>query len=79
MNVTVYSKSGCPQCVFTKKFLESQNIYFTEKRVDLNEIFLKEVTAMGYRSLPVVTSDQEDYFFGYNINKLQDLVLKCQQ
>ena len=79
MNVTVYSKSGCPQCVFTKKFLESQNISFTEKRVDLNDMFLKEVTTLGYRSLPVVISDQEDSFFGYNINKLQDLVLKCQQ
>lgn len=79
MNVTIYSKSGCPQCVFTKKFLESQNISFTEKRVDLNETFLKEVTTMGYRSLPVVTSDQKDSFFGYNMNKLQDLVLKCQQ
>ena len=28
MEITVYSKSGCPECIFTKKFLESANISF---------------------------------------------------
>jgi Glutaredoxin and related proteins len=54
MSITVYSKSGCPECTFTKKYLESENISYEEKRVDLNETYLKEVILLGYRTLPVV-------------------------
>lgn len=74
MDIIVYSKSGCGQCVFTKKFLEKKQIPFIEKRVDQNELFLEEVKEMGYSSLPVVASDKMGSFTGYNVSKLQELV-----
>jgi len=76
VDITVYSKSGCAQCVFTKKFLESQKIAFNEKKIDENERYLEEVTKLGFHSLPVVTVNQEESFSGYDPNRLQNLVTK---
>ena len=42
MTITVYAKSGCPQCVFAKKYLEAKEIPFEEKRVDLEDMYLDE-------------------------------------
>lgn len=78
MIITVYSKSGCPECVFTKKFLESKQIPFDEKRVDTNAAYLEEVKDLGYHSLPVVQIDGEESFTGYRPEKLEDLVLSWQ-
>lgn len=74
MSITIYSKSGCPQCVFTKKYLETQNVEFTEKRVDRETTFLDEVKLLGYRSLPVVTDGVGNSFSGYNPEMLEALV-----
>jgi len=79
MSVTVYSKSGCPQCVFTKKFLDSEKITFEEKRVDLNEEYLKEVIDLGYQSLPVVKTSDGETFNGYHEEKLAKLVTEWQR
>jgi len=79
MSITVYSKSGCPECVFTKKFLESANISYEEKRVDKNKTYLDEVLHLGYRSLPVVKIDEEEIFNGYNPDRLEELVSEWQK
>jgi len=79
MDLTVYSKNGCAECVFTKKFLDSKNIEFTEKNIDKNEMYLEEVKNLGYNSLPVVEVNNEETFSGYNPNKLQNLVTKWQK
>lgn len=74
MEITVYSKSGCPECIFTKKFLESANISFIEKRVDLNKNYLAEVLTLGQLALPVVKIDKKEIFSGYQPIKLKQLV-----
>lgn len=74
MQITVYSKSGCPQCMFTKKFLEAEQIAFTEKRVDIDPVSLEEVREMGYSSLPVVTDGKGNSFTGYQPDMLESLV-----
>lgn len=79
MTITVYSKSGCPECMFTKKFLEAENIPYEEKRVDTNETYLEEVKLLGYRSLPVIQIDEEETFTGYRPERLQNLVLEWQK
>lgn len=79
MEIVVYSKSGCGQCVFTKKFLNAQNIPFNEKRVDQNKQYLEEVEELGYQSLPVVGIDKEEFFSGYDLKKLQSLVSRWQK
>lgn len=75
MNITIYSKSGCAECMFTKKFLESKDIPFDERRVDINDDYLDEVRLLGYRSLPVVKIDDDETFTGYQPERLEDLVL----
>ncbi len=79
MTITVYSKSGCPECVFTKKYLETENVSYIEKRVDKNEDYLEEVTLLGYRSLPVIKIDDDETFTGYRPEKLENLVLAWQR
>lgn len=76
MKITVYSKSGCAECIFTKKLLESRKISFQEKRVDLNAEYLEEVLSLGYKSLPVVTIGDEETFTGYQPERLEQLVVK---
>ena len=79
MSITVYSKSGCPECTFTKKYLESENISYEEKRVDLNETYLEEVVLLGYRTLPVVKINEDETFTGYRPERLENLVLEWQR
>ena len=79
MSITVYSKSGCPECTFTKKYLESENISYEEKRVDLNETYLEEVILLGYRTLPVVKINENETFTGYRPERLENLVLEWQK
>ena len=79
MTITVYSKSGCPECTFTKKYLESENISYEEKRVDLNETYSEEVILLGYRTLPVVKINENETFTGYRPERLENLVLEWQR
>lgn len=39
MNITMYTKSGCPNCVTAKLLLQSLNIPFTEIDVELGDRF----------------------------------------
>lgn len=73
MKITIYSKSGCPECVFTKKYLQSKNISFEEKRIDQDQSYLDEVISLGYTSLPVIKIGQES-FSGYQPERLEALV-----
>jgi len=74
MTITIYSKSGCAECMFTKKHLEAEKIPYEEKRVDKNDDYLDEVRLLGYRSLPVIKIDDKETFTGYQPEKLEDLV-----
>jgi len=79
MSITIYSKSGCAECMFTKKFLETENIPFEEKRVDKSDEYLDEVRLLGYRSLPVIKIDEDESFTGYRPERLENLVLEWQK
>lgn len=74
MTITVYAKSGCPQCVFAKKYLEAKEIPFEEKRVDLEDMYLDEVKDLGYLSLPVIADSTGNHFNGYIPEKMEALV-----
>ena len=71
--VTVYSKTACGKCVFTKKWLESKGIPYEEKRTDLDDDARNEVIEMGYQELPVVVAGNE-HWSGYQPDKLAELV-----
>src|SRR5699024_2027322 len=74
MSITVYSKSGCPECTFTKKYLESENIAHEEKRVDLHDNYMEEVILLGYRTLPVVKINEEERV-ELNANYMEAVIL----
>ena len=72
--ITLYTKPGCGQCMFTKKFLERNNLDFVEKDVQASDQALQEVKALGYSSLPVVLVEGQEHFNGYQAARLQALV-----
>ncbi len=57
MNVVVYSKANCPQCVIVKSDLKAKGIDFTEVRVDQDPAAREFLIAKGHRSAPVVYVD----------------------
>ena len=71
--VIVYSKTACGKCVFTKKWLESHNIPFEEKRTDLDDTARKEVEELGYQTLPVVVAG-DTHWSDFRPDKLAQLV-----
>lgn len=72
--IIVYSKPGCGQCMFTKKFLERNGIDYVEKDVQADEVARQEVLDLGYQSLPVVVVNGTESFNGYQADKLQAIV-----
>lgn len=72
--IIVYSKPGCGQCMFTKKFLERNGIDYLEKDVQADEVARQEVLDLGYQSLPVVVVNGTESFNGYQADKLQAIV-----
>ena len=55
MNVTIYTKSGCPWAAGAKAFLEAKNVAFEERIVDKNPEHKKEVEeATGQSASPTL-------------------------
>ncbi|MGD8171316.1 glutaredoxin-like protein NrdH [Vibrio sp. TRT 21S02] len=54
MDVIIYSKPACVQCVATQKAMAAKNIRY--KSIDLTQDShaLEKVQALGYREVPVV-------------------------
>lgn len=73
--VTIYSKVGCGQCMFTKKYLEKSNISYFEKNISENPDWVAEVKALGFQTLPVIVIEGEAPFAGYQPQKLAALVI----
>lgn len=72
--IKVYSKPGCVQCEFTKKFLVQHELPFEEKNVMESNEALEEVRAIGFTSLPVVVIDGKEPFFGFRPDILTTLI-----
>lgn len=48
--ITVYSLPSCPNCVNTKRFMNRQNVSYTE-----DELTVDSADRLGYRTAPIVT------------------------
>ena len=56
MNIVIYSKSGCPNCVTAKRLLDDKGIGYTEFDVETNighKKMLAQVDAQ-YRQMPQI-------------------------
>lgn len=80
MNITVYVKSNCIQCVQTKKHLDKLNIAYKTVSVEEDEqAYDYIVNRLGYKAAPViiVTDDDEEtaeHWSGYNPEKIKGLI-----
>ena len=72
MNVILYTAPACPFCVIVKKFLERNNIKFTE--IDISKDKKKELEMQkksNQTNVPVVDVDGT-IIIGYNLQKLKE-------
>ena len=75
--ITVYVKPNCVQCDQTKKFLDRSEIEYTTIDIDQDQEALEKVFNMGFRSAPVVITDN-DAWSGFRLEKLKGLATHVQ-
>ena len=60
MNIFVYSKKGCPNCVSAKQLLKSKNLSFIEQSMDDTEVRRAfEFAYPNVRGLPQIFIDDQ--------------------
>ncbi|MGF3065932.1 glutaredoxin family protein [Facklamia sp. P12945] len=74
--ITLYSKTGCGQCVFLKRYLDSKGLNYLEKNVE-DESYLEEVRELNCQSLPVVLIGQSAPVVGFQPDVIERLLSQC--
>lgn len=54
MNITIYTKSNCPNCVSAKQLLKSKGLEYQEYWVDANPIAEQQMRDSGLRQMPQI-------------------------
>ena len=72
MSISVYTKSACPQCKATRRYLDKADLKY--EVIDLSEDpeAAQYVASLGYHSVPVVVVG-EDHWSGFRIEKIAEL------
>lgn len=77
MTITVYSKPGCVQCMFTKKLLNEKGLEYTELDVTADGTARKMLEDSGKTMLPMVDVFHNgrliDRWHGFKDDKIKDL------
>lgn len=68
--VTLFSKPNCPQCTQTKTMLTNASIEYMEVDLTRSPAAMKRVMSMGYRSAPVVLTDDGRHWAGFQRSEL---------
>ena len=72
-NILIYTKNQCVQCQMSKNVLNDLGISYTEKNVDINEKFMDEAKATGYKSMPIILKDGQVIASGFIPDVLNQL------
>lgn len=64
MNIVVYTKTNCPNCVAAKNLLKSKGLEYSEYWVDANEEAAKKMSLLNIRQMPAIWID-EQYVGGF--------------
>ncbi len=72
--IIVYSKPGCMQCNFTKKYLTDKNVEFEVRDVEASDKALEEVKSLGFQSLPVIVAEGYEPFTGFRPDMLDKII-----
>jgi glutaredoxin len=57
MKITVYTKSGCPNCVSAKQLLKSNGLEYEERALDEERLFQFQVLYPDARQMPQIFID----------------------
>ena len=57
MNITVYTKSGCPNCTTAKQLLKSNGLEYEERALDEERLFQFQVLYPEARQMPQIFID----------------------
>lgn len=71
--VTLFSKPNCPQCSQTKTMLANASIGYNEVDLTRDPAAMRMVMGMGYRSAPVVLTEEGRHWAGYQPSELRRL------
>lgn len=72
--VTVVTSPSCQPCRFTKKRLTDRGIKYIERNVAEDPEALELAKSLGYKSTPVVITDDGAHWSGLRIDLIDSLV-----
>lgn len=70
--IKVFGKPGCQQCRASVKVLKNMGAEFEYVDVSKDTAAAVEVARLGYKSVPVVVTDDE-HWFGFRPGKLKEV------
>lgn len=59
--IVIYTKNNCQPCRLTKAALTRKGIHFEERNIEENDRYYAEVEDMGYTSVPVVKTWNDEW------------------
>ena len=54
MNITIYTKSNCPNCTTAKQLMKSKSLPYTEYWVDANPVAEQKMKDANIRQMPAI-------------------------
>jgi glutaredoxin-like protein NrdH len=72
VEITVFSKPGCPQCMTTARHLDRLGLPYRYRDVTEDDEAREIVQSLGYKALPVVTAG-DMHWTGYRNERLKRL------
>lgn len=73
--VKVYSFETCPWCTKVKKYLQSKNVEYEVRDIELDEEAAKECQKIsGDLTVPVTTVDGKNFVLGFDKAKIDALL-----
>lgn len=72
MQINVWTKSNCVQCIQTKKVMEREGISYTEMNLEEHPDKVQEFIDMGLTAAPIVETDIKKWS-GFRVNKIMSL------
>ncbi len=74
MIIIIYTKDNCIQCDATKNALDRNGIAYQLINLDREPAHLEKLRALGYRQVPVVMAEQDNWS-GFRPDKIKALSL----
>ena len=59
MNITIYTKSNCPNCTAAKQLLKEKGLQYDEYWVDANTIAEQRIKDAGIKQMPAIYINEQ--------------------